>query len=171
MKPAQPLLRLVALSAAVGVLRAKDARAEWSGAALVGEGFNDSHKIGIGARAGYSFEPKFYVGGAVVYHFGTQFQMVGNARMHIFYMGAEGGYDLAAGPITIRPYLGFGYANARNEFLDLLATSAKIVTWPGVAVLVPINSFFVGADGRLVYIFQGLGENAFGVFVTDGAVF
>jgi hypothetical protein len=172
MKRAQPLLRLIAFSAVVGALRAEDARAEWSGAALVGDGFNNSHKIGIGARAGYSFESKFYIGGAVVYHFGTQLQTVGNGnvRLHIFYMGAEGGYDLAAGPMTVRPYLGFGYANARNEILDL-STSAKIVTWPGVAVFVPIDSFFVGADGRLVYIFHGLGENGFGVFVTGGAVF
>src|SRR5882757_9279290 len=72
----------------------------YSGAGLVGYGFNDGYKLGIGARGGYTLPTNFYVGGTLVYHLGSsESTPIGDYKYNITYFGAEGGYDFAAGPV------------------------------------------------------------------------
>ena len=66
-----------------------------SGGVLIGYGFDDAYKFGLGLRGGYTLAaPKVYIGGTFVYHFG-QSQSDGEATVseHLLYLGPEGGYD------------------------------------------------------------------------------
>jgi hypothetical protein len=166
------LLATAAVCATFVLLRAANASAAGSAGALIGEGFTDGFDFGVGARAGYSFDAKLYVGGTFVYHLGKQV-MNGDAHLRIMYFGAEGGYDFTAAPLTIRPYLGLGYSVMN---FDLYTPSYRLAIWPGVAVLVPLRSLFFGADARFVmsvrnHETQNLVGDAFSVFATGGVTF
>jgi hypothetical protein len=162
------LMSTAAVFATFVLLPAANASAAASAGALVGEGFTEGFDLGVGARAGYSFDAKVYVGGTFVYHFGRQAYL--DSRLRITYFGAEGGYDFAAAPLTIRPYLGLGIS-----VMKLYEPSYQAAVWPGVAVLVPLQPLFVGADARFVTsLHRTLGNivgDAFSVFATGGVTF
>ena len=81
-----------------------------SAAVLAGDGFKDGLNLGFGARVGYNID-KIYVGGTFVYHLGKSEDFgTLSSKANVYYFGAEGGYDLPAGPVVVRPYLGVGYA-------------------------------------------------------------
>ena len=69
--------------------------------------------MGLGARGGFTLPFNFYVGGTFLYHVGTS---ANGTSSNVWYLGGEGGYDIATGPITVRPYVGVGYANWRREW-------------------------------------------------------
>jgi hypothetical protein len=148
---------------------------------LVGNGFKDGYNIGIGARGGLTLPMSLYVGGTIVYHLGkTQTSSVGDITSNVWYLGGEGGYDIGAGPLTIRPYLGLGYANLRVSAPDVCAfgtcvggsnSEGKLAFWPGVTGLVGVGSIFVGADLRYVLLVDVEDGNAFSAFATAGMSF
>ena len=148
---------------------------------LVGNGFKDGYNVGIGARAGFTLPMSLYLGGTIVYHLGkTESTGVGDVTANIWYLGAEGGYDLGAGPLTIRPYLGFGYAHLGVSAPDVCVLGAcasgghsdgKLAFWPGVTGLVGVGSLFVGADLRYVLLVDVEDGNAFSAFATAGLSF
>src|SRR5262245_34083963 len=79
---------------------------------LVGNGFKDGFNVGIGARGGFTLPMNVYVGGTFVYHLGkSESTPIGDISFKTMYFGAEGGYDVSAGPLTVRPFLGLGYAS------------------------------------------------------------
>jgi hypothetical protein len=63
---------LLVLSAGLLVIPAKDASAVPTAGAMIGQGFTDGYNLGIGARAGYSFATKLYVGGTFIYQGGRR---------------------------------------------------------------------------------------------------
>jgi hypothetical protein len=152
-----------------------------SAGVLVGNGFKDGYNLGIGARGGVTLPMSLYVGGTIVYHLGkTDSTSIGDITRNIWYLGAEGGYDLGAGPLTIRPYLGFGYAHLSVSAPDACALGTcvggsnsvgKLAFWPGVTGLVGVGSLFVGADLRYVLLVDVEDGNAFSVFGTAGLSF
>jgi hypothetical protein len=148
---------------------------------LVGNGFKDGYNVGIGARGGLTLPMNLYVGGTILYHLGkTESTPAGDITANVWYLGGEGGYDLGVGPLTIRPYLGLGYANLRVSAPDacVLGTcvggsnsTGKLAFWPGVTGLVGLGSIFVGADLRYVLLVDVDDGNAFSAFATGGMSF
>jgi len=148
-----------------------------SAAVLIGNGFEDVYKLGVGARGGFTLPMSFYIGGTFVYHFGTT---EGGSSVNLFYFGPEAGYDISAGPVIVRPYLGLGYSSVRAT-VDFCAygvcnsvsgSDGRFTVWPGVTGLFPIGSLFVGADLRVVVpIDAGDKTTAFAGFLTAGMSF
>ncbi len=151
----------------------------YSGAGLIGYGFNDGYKLGIGARGGYTLPANFYVGGTLVYHLGSsQATSFGDFKYHIAYFGAEGGYDLVAGPLIVRPYLGLGYAVLTASLAGFSASSSTLALWPGATALYPMGNLMLGADARFVITGSttntdgsSQGFSALGLFATVGYQF
>ncbi len=82
--------------------------------------------LGLGARAGYTFDPNLYLGAKLNYFFGTsrRFPQYGDVEgsLRILEYGAEGGYDFGIGRFfALRPKVGIGAArvtaNVRVEGL------------------------------------------------------
>jgi hypothetical protein len=175
-----------------GAAQAADGEGYGSVGALLGVGFVTSSNtadinpagFGLGVRGGYTLPMNVYLGGTFVYHFGGSESFPGgDASYNMFYFGVEGGYDIAAGPVIVRPYLGLGdvvghFSMPGINLGPLGATppisesSGAFGLWPGVAVLYPIDNFFVGGDARFVI---ATGDNSdfseFSIFATGGLKF
>jgi hypothetical protein len=144
--------------------------------ALLGYGFKDGVGLGLGVRGGYTLPMNLYLGATFVYHLGkSQSTPVGDVSVNIFYLGVEGGYDIAAGPVVVRPYLGLGPAFAHASVPNIAGlsgggstTSSKFGIWPGAALLYPIQNFFIGADLRVLIVSD---FTAFSMFATGGMQF
>src|ERR1700691_5865870 len=117
---------------------------------LLGYGFDDAYKFGLGARGGYTLPQKVYIGGTFVYHFGeSQSDGSTTASEHLFYLGPEGGYDFAipGAPILVRPYLGLGFESVSvsvsgPEFNGTTiggGSASGLSFWPGVTGLYSIT--------------------------------
>jgi len=180
---------VIALGAAAGVmlLGAAPAHAEaaptaghGSVGALLGYGFKDGTNLGLGVRGGYTLPMNVYLGGTFVYHLGkSESTPFGDVKSNVFYYGFEGGYDIAAGPVVVRPYLGLGAATAKTSspafdlgagqsFPATSASETRFGLWPGASVLYPLGSAFVGADARYLIVED---YNAFSLFATGGVQF
>jgi hypothetical protein len=132
-----------------------------SGGVLIGYGFDDAYKFGLGLRGGYTLAaPKVYIGGTFVYHFG-QSQSDGDATVseHLLYLGPEGGYDFvipSVPQVLIRPYLGLGFESVSvsvsgNTAFGASASSSGFALWPGVTGLYSFTSALsAGLDARVV---------------------
>lgn len=147
--------------------------------ALLGYGFKDGLGLGLGVRGGYTLPMNLYLGGTFVYHLGkSESTPFGDTKVNVYYFGVEGGYDIAAGPVVVRPYLGLGAATAKASFpggsvagISLPggdSSDTKFALWPGATVLYPIDNFFVGGDARFLIVDN---FNAFSLFATAGLQF
>ncbi len=170
----QPPKADVAESRAEEVRRVEGKR--WSVAPLVGYGTADL-KVGLGARAGYTFETPIYVGGTFLYHFGNgtvdAVNGVSTAERRFYYPAGEVGYDISAGPLLFRPYAGVGVLFAKTELtvngITDSATDKQLMIYPGATAqyLFPRSPIFVGADARVLLPLEG--ENpSFSMFATAG---
>jgi len=175
-------IRIGVAVAAAALASTHTASAGPSAALLVGDGFKDGYNVGIGARGGFTLPMSLYLGGTFVFHVGksepTQF---GDAKANVFYLGPEVGYDIAAGPLTIRPYLGVGFANVMATTPGyctgsvcgpaVSSSQGQAVLWPGATLLYPVGNLFVGADLRYVVVLDTEDFNALTFFVTGGTTF
>lgn len=159
-----------------------------SAAALIGygiataapEGVDHPAGFGLGVRGGYTLPMNVYLGGTFVYHLG---QSVGDATFNMYYFGVEGGYELEAGPVIVRPYLGLGDVIGHFAVPQQCIPGLGCVgggsdsrgffsLWPGATVLYPIDNFFVGGDARFVIVTgDGSDLNALSIFATGGMKF
>ncbi|HET9959626.1 MAG TPA: outer membrane beta-barrel protein [Polyangiaceae bacterium] len=170
------LARLVLGAAlfAAGSLRPRTAAADILGSvsagALGGYGFDDALKVGIGARAGYTFPFKLYAGGTFVYHLGKTESLAGiDVKANVYYYGVEAGYDIDTVPLLIvRPYLGLGRVTGVAKVGDESSTDSKFGVWPGAAAIIPLGGLFVGADARYLIVSE---YDAFSVFGSVGLKF
>ncbi len=143
-------------------------------APLLGYATNHAN-FGIGVRGGYTLPMHLYVGGTVVYHFGTSNDVPSfggktvTASAHILYPGVEVGYDIHAGPVIVRPYGGVGLGVALVSLGDESDSKSSLALWPGCQVTydIPRSPVFVGGDARLLVMTSG-GDPSFGMFATAG---
>lgn len=140
---------------------------------LLGYGFEDGLKLGLGVRGGYTLPMNVYLGGTFVYHLGESESAGGvEASANLYYFGAEGGYDIPAGPVVVRPYLGLGAATVSVKIeggpFDVSDSETRFAVWPGATLIYPIGSAFVGADARFLIVED---SNALGLFATGGLQF
>jgi hypothetical protein len=142
---------------------------------LAGHGEKDAFKTGIGGRIGYTLGSGLYFGGSYVSHFGTQ---DGPVQANVSYAGGEVGYELAAGPVIVRPYVGAGLASIyASVFVPPMgsfqggrieASDRRFAVWPGASVLVPIDRAFIGVDAKFLVVDS---SNAFNAYGTLGVAF
>lgn len=182
---------LTAAATYTGAAQAADGVGYGSVGALLGVGFATSSNsadinpagFGLGVRGGYTLPMNLYLGGTFVYHFGGSQNILGaDVSFNMLYFGVEGGYDIEAGPVIVRPYLGLGDVIGYGSIPQVCAfgvcagggsaSSSAFGLWPGVAVLYPIDNFFVGGDTRFVI---ATGDNSdfteFSLFATGGLKF
>jgi hypothetical protein len=143
-------------------------------AGLAGNGFEDGVNVGFGARLGYGFN-RLYLGGTFVYHLGESrdANVLGQSEdvsVNIWYFGGEVGYDVAAGPLLVRPYAGLGMGTARGCFGSACDTESRAYIAPGVAALFPLSDrLFAGGDARFVVPLDDDSDfDHFGLFATVG---
>jgi len=147
----------------------------WSAALLLGDGFDAAEGFGLGVRGGYTLPMHVYLGVTFIYHLGNSAPV----STRVFYPGLEGGYELTAGPVLLRPYVGFGPVFVHTSFPTnsiggiLEGGGSTVATlfggWIGGAVVVPFaDRFFAGGDLRLVLV---SGYTTAGVFLTGGVRF
>jgi hypothetical protein len=133
-------------------------------APLADFGSSKAYGLGVGARVGYTHASHIYFGGTFQYHFGGS---SGPFRYAAFYLGPEIGYNVAAGPVVVRPYVGGGFGSLQTTYHgtgfmsagggqgvtdDFHGRSQSAFFWPGVTVLVPAgDDFALGADLRALF--------------------
>jgi hypothetical protein len=140
----------------------------------------DNLNLGLGVRGGYTLPQKVYLGGAVTYHFGTSntIPVPGGTvteSVHVYYLMFEGGYDITAGPVVVRPMAGLGPAWASAS---VSSSGPNVVTPAGYgasstdfafmlagAVFYPIpdSNFAIGGEARILIVNN---YNSFGIFAT-----
>jgi len=157
-----------------------DETGKFAVAPLLGYGSN-YFGLAIGARAGYTLPAKVYVGGTLMYHFGSTYGYGGyyggaSISSHALYPAGEVGYDIHVGPVTIRPYAGVGIAfvTASSSYLgnDVSETNSSLLLYPGATAHwnIPRSNFFVGGDTRMLILTRG-GDPSFGFYATAGMKF
>jgi hypothetical protein len=160
-----PFLFSLTLATAVAIPAMADmpqaATAEhWTAGALLGYGFKDEVGFGLGLRGGYTLPMNVYIGGTLIYFFGdSRSTPVGDVSIHSFLLGVEGGYDITAGPVIVRPYLGLGpdffsgSAPCVGGICVGSQSDTKFAAWPGAAVFYPIDDhWLVGGDARVLIV-------------------
>lgn len=157
---AEPQRRDVIESRAEAVREIEGRR--WSAAPLLGYGTNE-FGVGVGARGGYTFESRIYVGGTFLYHAGSDNIATGagitQSHRKFYYPAAEGGYDIGIGPLLVRPYGGVGILFANTDVtangLQASGTENALMIYPGVTAeyLFPRSPVFVGGDTRVLLPF------------------
>jgi len=120
LRTAPACFALLALSASP-TARAESRPPELAGpsvAALGGYGYGggyDEYRVGLGVRAGYTFDYPMYVGATYLFHFGRkEDNPFGWDRNRAMMVGGELGHDVDAAPMLLRPYLGFGGVRLEN---------------------------------------------------------
>ena len=159
-------------------------------ALLLGYGFKTDRQTGglgtdpyglmAGVRGGYTLDFALYLGVFFNYYLGSSDE-TGSGRIatevrdvssNYMQFGVEVGYDFGAGPVLIRPSLEIGMALAFTDAdrAGVTQTVGDLMFGPGVAVLVPVDDFFIGGDirGSLV---TGDGIAAVTLAVTGGMKF
>jgi hypothetical protein len=127
----------------------------------VGDAYPDPLHFGIGGRAGVTLGG-LYAGGSVVYYLGssqadTVDGRAGQLSTRSLAYGAEAGYGFQLwGLLTVRPQLGLGSDKITVKGTGAAAatifggsgseTTGYLYLEPAVLGLVPIGSWFVGAD-------------------------
>jgi hypothetical protein len=123
--------------------------------ALIGGGFHDGFGFGLGARGGYTLPMNVYLGGSLIYFFGSS---VGEFSYSVLSLGVEGGYDFYVSPVIIRPFLGLGPdflmvscpSSVTNLGLTCQGGDTRFAATLGAAVFYPFTeNWFAGADMRV----------------------
>jgi hypothetical protein len=130
--------------------------------------------LGFGLRGGYNLD-KIYLGARFVYYLGeSQSTPLGDVSVNVWELGIEAGYDLAAGPATIRPELGLGLANATASFPGATGSTSdgNFFIAPGASALFDVSdNMFVGADARFELVFANKTAKAIVLLATFGLRF
>lgn len=138
--------------------------------------------LGFGLRGGYNIDAIF-LGARFVYYLGESEEAGGfEASTNIWELGIEGGYDVAAGPVIIRPGVGLGLANfsVSAELPDPFGTGTTTIDESemylylalGGSVLYDIDdTFFIGGDLRFQIVLADESANALIILANGGMRF
>jgi hypothetical protein len=124
-------------------------RPRWDMSALIGGGIG----LGLGVRAGYSFEPGIYIGGSLLHFSGPSVDtLVGNDNESQMILGADLGYEFFPEPdVELRPFIftGFGMFNRMNESNNIVDPSLDLTFAPAFLAAYHFGKLFVSAETRL----------------------
>ena len=154
----------------------------WSVGLVIGYGMttdnnNDfsvnPYSLGFGLRGGYTLGFGVYVGIYYSYLIGSSDTLGGgqtqlDVSANYMLTGGEVGYDAWFGPVIIRPSLQIGPAIALSEVqLSGSDTTISLSLAPGLTIVHPFDSFFLGGDARF-NIVTGDGTSGFIFYLTGG---
>lgn len=140
---------------------------------LYGSAFGDPeanpYGPGIGVRAGVTLPSSLYLGASLDYFFGDSVEIAGaDVNRSLLQVLANVGYDAGLGPLTLRPSIGLGLAQANAEIGPLDESESNFVLSPGAEAIVGLgllsvsgevryNKVFVDGDFDGLYFGVGLG--------------
>jgi len=128
--------------------------------------------LGFGLRGGYNIDA-IYLGARFVYYLGES-EEVGpvEVSVNLWELGIEGGYDIAAGPVIIRPGLGLGIAGFSADLGpagDASDTNPYIAL--GSSILYDIDEqFFIGGDARIQIVIGDNGDGTALIILANGGM-
>jgi hypothetical protein len=117
--------------------------------------------LGFGVGGGYNLN-EIYLGARFIYYLGSSedVPMAGEFGVNLWELGIEGGYDIDAGGVTIRPGVGLGLANVSVDVPAVMgialgsASETYFFLAPGVGAFFDVtDSIFLGLDLRLQLVF------------------
>ncbi|MFO7177416.1 MAG: outer membrane beta-barrel protein [Pseudomonadota bacterium] len=123
------------------------------------EGEGNPWGFGLGVNGGITLPMAVYVGGVAEYFFGEEVDVPGGSfSTNLWQLMAEGGYDLGAGPLVVRPKVGLGFVSSSGEacvtgFGCTDVSSTDFALAPGVAVMAFLPMLSVSADVRYELVF------------------
>lgn len=128
--------------------------------------------IGLGLRLGVTLPASLYLGASYDYFFGESDT---NATLDVSsslqqFMGRVG-YDLGLGPLTLRPQLGLGLAQASSELGPVEDTASEFVAAPGVEFSFGLGLLSIGAEVSYNKVFTDDEVEADGVILGIGLGF
>lgn len=109
---------------------------------------SDGLGIGAGLRVGYTLPTKVHLGAVMRVNRHSKDEL----SVTLLRPGVEAGYDLAAGPVIIRPYGGAGMTFVSWKLPtimgDVSGSASALTIWGGAQILVgiPRTAVFVGGD-------------------------
>jgi Outer membrane protein beta-barrel domain len=112
---------------------------------------------GLGLRLGVTLPASLYLGGSFDYFFGGSEQAVlgvEQSRSVLQLMGHVG-YDLGFGPVTLRPQLGLGLAQAHSEVGDVSASESDFALAPGAEFMFGLGLLTLSAEASYDVVFAG----------------
>jgi hypothetical protein len=117
---------------------------------------------GLGLSAGVTLPASIYVGASLDYFFGESATIAGrDVSASLFQALAHLGYDAGLGPLTLRPSLGFGYAQSSVDLEGLGDDSVSdFVLAPGAELFIGLGLLTVSGEVRYNKIFSDSGVDA-----------
>ena len=128
--------------------------------------------VGLGLRAGVTLPASLYLGVSYDYFFGESDSggaLDVSSSLQQF-MGRIG-YDLGLGPLTLRPQIGLGLAQASSELGPVEDTSSEFVLAPGVEFSFGLGLLNIGAEVSYNKVFADDEVEADGVILGLGLGF
>jgi hypothetical protein len=112
--------------------------------------------VGLGLRLGVTLPASLYLGGSFDYFFGESETVLNeDVSLAILQLMGRVGYDLGVGPITLRPQIGFGYAQSSSELGPIESSESDFVLAPGVEFTFGLGLLSIGAEASYNKVFAG----------------
>jgi hypothetical protein len=112
---------------------------------------------GVGLRLGVTLPASLYLGASFDYFVGESEQAaldVEQSASVTQFMGCVG-YDLGFGPVTLRPELGFGLAQAHSKVADVSDSEGDFALAPGAEFIFGLGLLSISAEARYDVVFAG----------------
>jgi hypothetical protein len=148
--------------------------------ALLGYGFvldsgspvAENYGVGAGVRAGYTFAATpLYLGGT-----GLRYRAeIGTEDVQLYSLDFELGYEISAGPVLLRPYLGLGAAlvvfdlTERSEAGARAGSGISLQVVPGFLASYSVGPLRLGAEAR--YVRVSTWKDALSILGSAGVAF
>lgn len=141
------------------------------------------YNLGFGLRLGYTLDMGLFIGLGGTYYLGgtqentTSVGVAGASQentINALTIAPEVGYDVWLGPIVLRPSVEIGalitFQSNDANFSGQASSDGAMYLGPGFTVLVPLDEYYLGGDGRFV-IPIGEGDGTFALSVVGGLRF
>jgi hypothetical protein len=128
--------------------------------------------LGFGVRGGYNLDA-IYLGARFVYYLGaSEGSGPAEVTLNIWEFGIEGGYDVDAGGVIIRPGLGLGLAGISLDSSFGSASETEFFIAPGASLLFDVSeNIFIGADARFKFVLSDPSAKAITLLANAGMRF
>lgn len=109
---------------------------------------------GLGLRLGVTLPGSLYLGGSFDYFFGeSETRLNQDVSASLLQLMGRVGYDLGLGPLTLRPQLGFGYAQSDGEIGSIESSNSDFVLAPGLEFTFGLGLLSIGAEASYNKVF------------------
>ncbi len=149
-----------------------------------GSGTFEPYGLGLGASAGVTLPVMpIYLGARIVWHAGdTQRLGAGSASVslkeHYLLYGLDLGYDLALGPLVLRPGLGIGKASLESSSsvsgggsavsFSTPNTGSSLYLAPNIGLIIKLGLIYLGGELRYNELTEKAGRNSVSMLASVG---